>query len=131
MRERLERNATLLLVGAAITMALICAAIIVSGWFAGAMDDPPERWFWAGSVLEFVMVAVFVAAAFPGGDDDAAVIRRVRALTRVGLVLFILAPAICIGRWSWTSTSDAFAGPAWRPNIPRTCAAATLAKLGA
>ena len=50
-----------------------------------------------GSVLEFVMVAVFAAAAFPGGPDDAAVIRRVTALTRLGLVLFIVAPAMCIG----------------------------------
>ena len=97
MRERLERNATLLLVGSALTMAIICGAIIVSGWFAGVMDDPPERWFWAGSVLEFAMVAVFAAAAFPGGDDDERVIRRVRALTRIGLVLFIVAPAMCIG----------------------------------
>lgn len=97
MRERLERHAVLLLICGALTMATICAAIIVSGWFAGVLDDPPERWFWAGAILEFVMVALFAAAAFPGGDDDERVIRRVRALTRVGLVLFILAPAICIG----------------------------------
>lgn len=97
LRARLERNAAVLLGIAALTMATICGAIIVSGWFAGVLDDPPERWFWAGSVLEFIMVAVFAAAAFPGGDDDARVIRRVRTLTRIGLVLFIAAPAICIG----------------------------------
>jgi hypothetical protein len=97
MREQLERNAVLLLGIGALTMAIICGAIIVSGWFAGVLDDPPERWFWAGSVLELLMVFTFAAAAFPGGDDDVAVIRRVRLLTRIGLVLFVVAPVMCIG----------------------------------
>lgn len=97
MRERLERNAVLLLGIGALTMATICGAIIVSGWFAGVLDDPPERWFWAGSVLELLMVVAFAAAAFPGGDDDVRVIRRVRAFTRVGLVLFVVAPVMCVG----------------------------------
>jgi len=96
-RARLERNAVVLFAVAALVMAIVCGAIIVAGWFAGVIEDHAERWFWAGAILNFIMVAVFAAAAFPGGDDDVRVIRRVRLLTRVGLVLFIVAPAICIG----------------------------------
>lgn len=96
-RARLERNAILLLGIGALTMAVICGAVIVSGWFAGVIDDRSERWFWAGAVLEFVMVGVFAAAAFPGGRDDRAAIARMTWLIRVGLVLLIAAPAICIG----------------------------------
>ena len=96
-RARLERNAILLLAIGAFTMAIICGAIIVSGWFAGVIDDGPERFFWGGAILEFVMVAVFAAAAFPGGADDTAAVRRITALIRTGLVLYVLAPAVCIG----------------------------------
>lgn len=96
-RAHLERSAVILLGISALTMTTICAAIIVSGWFAGVIDDRPERWFWAGAVLEFVTVAVFAAAAFPGGSSDSRAIRRITWLIRVGLVLFVLAPAMCIG----------------------------------
>lgn len=96
-RARLEHNATVLFAVAALVMAIVCGAIIVAGWFAGVLEDHAERWFWAGAILNFVMVAVFAAAVFPGGEDDARVMRRVRLLTRIGLVLFILAPAMCIG----------------------------------
>ena len=96
-RARAEDRAVRLLTVAALTMAIICGAIIVSGWFAGVIEDGPERVFWAGAILNFLMVGVFAAAAFPGGDDDARAISRVTALTRVGLVLFILAPTLCIG----------------------------------
>lgn len=96
-RARLERNAILLLAVGALTMAIICAAIIASGWFAGVIDDGPERWFGAGAILEFVMVAVFAAAAFPGGTDDLAAVRRITWLIRTGLLLYVLAPALCIG----------------------------------
>lgn len=96
-RRDLERTASLLLATFAIVMALVCSAIIVSGWFAGVMEDHAERFFWAGAVLSFVNVGVLAAAVFPGGEDDLRTIRRVRALTRVGLVLFVGAPALCIG----------------------------------
>lgn len=96
-RNRLERNAVILFVGAAAVMALVCGAIIVSGWFAGVMEDHAERFFWAGAVLALLMVFTFAGAAFPGGDDDARVIRRVRLLTRIGLVLFVVAPVLCLG----------------------------------
>jgi hypothetical protein len=96
-RARLERNAVVLFVGAAVVMAIICGAIIVSGWFAGVMEDSAERFFWAGSILELLMVFTLAGAAFPGGNDDGRVIRRIRLLTRIGLVLFVVAPVLCLG----------------------------------
>jgi hypothetical protein len=95
-RDHLERQATLLFVGFLLTMALVCGAIIVSGWFAGVLDDPPERVFWTGAVLGGLTVAVFAAAAFPGGRDDERAITRVRWTIRLGLILAVLSPALCI-----------------------------------
>jgi len=86
-----------LLVGYSAVFAIVCGAIIVSGWFAGVMEDHAERVFWAGAILAGLTVAVFAAAAFPGGADDARVIRRVRWLIRIGLVMFVTAPALVIG----------------------------------
>ena len=96
-REHLERQATALLVGYGVIMAVVCGAVIVSGWFAGVMEDHAERVFWSGAILAGLTVAVFAAAAFPGGSNDDRAIRRVTWLTRLGLVLFVLAPTLCIG----------------------------------
>ena len=96
-RARVEAQAARLLTVAALTMAIVWGAIIVSGWFAGVIEDGPERVFWLGAILNFVMVGFFAAAVFPGGDDDARVIARVTLLTRIGVVLFMLAPTLCIG----------------------------------
>ncbi len=96
-RTQLERTALALFVGAALAMAIVCGAIIVSGWFAGVMEDRFERVFWAGAMLAGLMVTVFAAAVFPGGTDDARVILRVTNLTRIGLILFVVSPALCIG----------------------------------
>jgi hypothetical protein len=96
-RVHAERTAIALLAIAAVVMAIICGAIIVSGWFAGVMEDHAERWFWAGSILELLMVFVFAAAVFPGGGDDRRVIRRVTVLTRIGLVMFVAAPVMVLG----------------------------------
>lgn len=96
-RHSLERSAVALFGIGALTMALICAGVIAAGWFAGTIDDRFERVFWAGAILAFVMVATFAAAAFPGGADDRSTIRRITLLVRIGLVLFVAAPALCIG----------------------------------
>src|SRR4051812_43859152 len=95
-RRHLERQATALLTTAALSMAIVCGAVIVSGWFAGVIEDRYERIFWAGALLAGLMVAVFAAAAFPGGSNSRRVIARVRLLLRVGLVLLVLAPTLCI-----------------------------------
>lgn len=96
-RGRLELQAALPLLTVALMMAMICAGIIAAGWFAGSLDGPPERVFWLGSALAGVMVFVLAGAAFPGGDDDLRAIRRIRLLLRIGLMLFIAAPALIVG----------------------------------
>jgi hypothetical protein len=96
-RARAEERAVRLLAIAALTLAIIRGAVIISGWFAGVIEDGPERVFWTGAILDFVMVGVFAAAVFPGGDDDARVLARISFLTRIGVVLFMIAPALCIG----------------------------------
>lgn len=95
-RSHVERQATALFGVASLAMAVVCGAIIVSGWFAGVIEDRFERVFWAGAILAGVMVGVFAAAAFPGGSDDDRAIRRVTLLTRIGLILFVLSPALCL-----------------------------------
>ena len=97
IRDRLERSAALLFATCAIVMAVIIGAIIVSGWFAGVMDDRFENTFWAGATLGFLAVLTLGAAAIPGGDNDQFEIRRMRWLTRVGLVAFLIAPCLCLG----------------------------------
>lgn len=96
-RAHAERTAVTLLVGYGLVMAVVCGAIIVSGWFAGVMEDHAERVFWSGAILSFLTVVVFAAAAFPGGADDGRVIRRITWLTRLGLVMLVASPALCIG----------------------------------
>ncbi|THG30992.1 hypothetical protein [Naasia lichenicola] len=96
-RTRLELQAALGLLAGVIAMATICGAIIVSGWFAGVLWDPAERFFWAGAAAGGLMVASFAAAAFPGGDDDERAIFRIRLFVRIGLLLLVVAPTLCIG----------------------------------
>ena len=95
-RAELERHAAVLFLGAALTMAVICGAVIVSGWFAGTIVDTWERLFWSGAFLGGVMVAVFAAAAAPGGADPRRACLRITWLLRAGLLLFVLAPTLCI-----------------------------------
>lgn len=95
-RAELERHAATLFVGAVLCVAVVCGAVIVSGWFAGVLVDSWERLFWAGFVSSIVMVAVFAAAAAPGGRDARRACLRITWLVRVGLVLFVLSPAMCI-----------------------------------
>ena len=97
LRSRSELVAAVLFVGSALCMAVVCGAVIVSGWFAGAIADPPERVFWFGAALAGLAIVVLGAAAVPGGQDDARALRRTRLLLRIGLAMFLIAPALCVG----------------------------------
>lgn len=77
-------------------MAVICGAVIVSGWFAGIMVDRWERLFWSGSLVAGLMIAVFAAAAVPGGKDARRASIRILWLLRIGLLLFVVAPTLCL-----------------------------------
>lgn len=96
-RQHAERTAVLLLGVGALSLAIVCGAVIVSGWFAGVLQDRFERWFWAGALLGLAMLVVFAIAAMPGGRDDRREVARIRRLLRAGLALLILAPLLCIG----------------------------------
>lgn len=96
-RTHLERTAVIPFVGYAVVYAIVCGAVIVSGWFAGVMEDHAERVFWGGAVLSFVTLAVLALAAAPGWRDDVREARRITWTVRLGLVLLLLSPALCIG----------------------------------
>ena len=62
-REHLERQAVALFTVAALVEAIVCGSVIVSGWFAGVMEDHAERVFWAGAILGAVGIRMLGAAA--------------------------------------------------------------------
>ena len=96
-RRHLERQALGAFAVTAIVMAIICGAIIVSGWFAGVMTDRYERFFWGGAVLAAVSVFALAVASMPFGSNDRSAIRRVRVLTTAGLGCYLVAVVLCIG----------------------------------
>lgn len=96
-RIALERQATATFAAWLLAMAIVCGAVIISGYFAGVIEDHAERVFWAGAVLSGVALAVFAAAAFPGGTDDRREASRIRWTLRVGLLLALVSPALCVG----------------------------------
>lgn len=95
-RGELEQRAVTLFLAATLTMSIICGAVIVSGWFAGVMVDRWERLFWSGTLVAGLMIAVFAAAAVPGGRNARRACLRIEWLLRIGLLLFVLAPALCL-----------------------------------
>lgn len=96
-RNHLERQALGAFAVTAIVMAIICGAIIVSGWFAGVMTDRYERFFWGGAVLAAASVFVLAVASMPFGANDRSAVRRIRVLTTAGLGLYLVAVVLCIG----------------------------------
>jgi hypothetical protein len=95
-RSELELRAVLLLIASSVTMAIVCGSVIVSHWFAGVLIDKWERVFWAGALLAGLMIVVFAVAAVPGGVNARRTNIRITWLLRVGLFLFVLAPAVCL-----------------------------------
>jgi len=96
-RSHYERHALGAFAVTALVMAVVCGAIIVSGWFAGVMTDRYERFFWAGAILAAVAVFVLAVASMPFGANDRSAIGRIRALTTTGLALYLAAVVLCIG----------------------------------
>lgn len=96
-RQHAERSAVLLLGVGALSLAIVCGSIIVSGWFAGVLQDRFERWFWGGALMGLAMLVVFAIAAMPAGRDDRRAITRIRWLIRAGLALLVLSPLVCVG----------------------------------
>lgn len=76
----------------AVVMAVVCGAIIVSGWFAGVIQDVYERFFWAGSLLAALAITVMGAAVILGRGA-----RTTSLISRIGLAMFLIAPVLCVG----------------------------------
>ena len=81
----------------ALSMVIVCGAVIVSGWFAGVMTDRWERFFWAGAITAALAVFTSAIAAAPVGSGDRVAIQRIRTLTALGIALFIVAALLCVG----------------------------------
>ncbi|MDQ2699362.1 MAG: hypothetical protein M3Y46_11255 [Actinomycetota bacterium] len=97
LRTHYERHALGALTVTGLGMAIICGAVIVSGWFAGVMTDRYERFFWGGAITATVAVFVLAVASMPLGRDDARAVLRLRTLTSLGLALYLLAIVLCVG----------------------------------
>jgi hypothetical protein len=95
-RRHLETRAGMLLLVGVVAMSVICAGIIVSGWFAGVMWDPAERVFWTGAICGWLMIVVLALANIPGGPNDARAISVTTWLLRVGMILLIASPTLCL-----------------------------------
>jgi hypothetical protein len=81
-----ESNSTQLFTGTSIVVAIVVGAMMVSGWRAGSLDNDVEWIFWAGAILGAVGIGLFgIETAWP----------RLQ-LTRPGMVLFLLAPVLCV-----------------------------------
>ncbi|MCU1405174.1 MAG: hypothetical protein JWQ43_1477 [Glaciihabitans sp.] len=93
---QLERLAAILFVASALTLAIVIGAVIVSGWFAGVLIDRWERLFWAGALLGGFMVVIFAAASMPVLVHSRPAMVRALWLIRIGLLCFVVAPALCI-----------------------------------
>jgi arginine exporter protein ArgO len=97
LRSHYERHAMGALTVTALSMSIICGAVIVSGWFAGAMTDRYERFFWLGAITAAVAVFVLAAASMPFGARDGRATLRIRVLITLGLGLFLIAVVLCVG----------------------------------
>jgi hypothetical protein len=84
------RRATALFSSTSIVAALVVAAILVSNWGAGSLDNRVEWVFWAGAILSGVGIGLLGLASV------SAMPRRIVGLTRTGLGLFMIAPVLCV-----------------------------------
>ena len=88
---RAERKATTLFASTSLVAAITVGAMLVSGWSGGRLRDDIEVLFWAGAVLGAVGIALLGIASLATER-----VGRITALTRAGLILFLLAPVMTV-----------------------------------
>lgn len=88
---RAERKAVVLFGAATVAAAVVVAGITIAGWGGGTLDDRIEPLFWAGAILGGLALALLGLATLP--RRSAAIIT---ALSRAGILLFLIAPTLCI-----------------------------------
>lgn len=94
--KHLERQAATLFVGTALVAAIAVAAMIVADWSGGRLDNRIEPLFWAGAILGGLALALLGLATLPRRSA-----RLITALSRIGVVLFLVAPTMCIVAIFW------------------------------
>lgn len=82
----IDLRPAVLFVGTSIVVAIVVAAMLVSGWRAGSLSNDVEWIFWAGAVLAATGVGCFALAVARGGER----------VIRAGLLLFAVAPVLCV-----------------------------------
>ena len=93
---RAERKAVSLFIGASLVAAVVVAGITVAKWGGGILDNRVEPLFWAGAILGGIALALLGLATLP---RRSAVL--ITGLSRAGVVLFLIAPTMCIVAIFW------------------------------
>ena len=91
-----HRSATSLFAATSLVAAITVGAMLVGDWGAGVLDNRVEWVFWAGAILGAVGIGLLGIAALPPGRDLSTALSRTTVLVRAGLLLFLVAPALCV-----------------------------------
>ena len=91
-----SRTATGLFASTSLVAAITVGAMLVGDWGAGILDNRVEWVFWVGAILGAVGIGLLGLAALPPGRDVSRAVRRSTGLVRAGLVLFLIAPVLCV-----------------------------------
>ena len=94
--SRAERKAVHLFIGCALVAGVVVAGITVAGWGGGILDNRVEPLFWAGAILGALALALLGLATLPRRSA-----RLITGFTRAGVVLFLVAPTLCILAIFW------------------------------
>jgi hypothetical protein len=86
--EALSLRAAILFAATGLMVAITVAGIRIAGYRPGVLDDRVEWLFWAGAILGAAGVGMLGLAALPA--------RASARLLGTGLVLFLVAPVLCV-----------------------------------
>ncbi|MEP6480028.1 MAG: hypothetical protein ABJB03_11590 [Rhodoglobus sp.] len=89
--ERAERKVTALFIGTSLVAAITIGSMMVGNWGGGVLEDHIEVLFWAGAILGGVGIALLGIGSLVTDH-----LRLLTGLTRVGLLLFLVAPVMCV-----------------------------------
>jgi hypothetical protein len=80
-------RATALFGFTSVVAAITVSGMLVGDWGAGVLDNRVEWVFWAGAILGGVGIGLLGLASLG---------LRTVGLTRAGLILFMIAPVLCV-----------------------------------
>lgn len=93
---RAERKAVSLFIGTAVVAAVVVAGLTIGDWSGGMLDNRVEPLYWAGAILGGLGVGSLGLGTLPRRSA-----RLITALTRIGVVLFLVAPPMCVVAIFW------------------------------